>query len=100
MKRVAAKVAMYKAVRTWPRPPPPTSWVPVALSSELATVAVEHGYADEGGNLAAIQFAQLGLFGAKHTGQNRTHTRHAPQQGVQLLPSRLAMSWLARGAPS
>ena len=51
---MAVKVAMYRAVRAWARPPPPTAWVPGALASELATVAVERGYADEGGNLAAI----------------------------------------------
>ena len=57
--RVAVKVAMYRAVRTCARPPPPTTWVPGALASELAPGAVERGDADEGRDLATVQLARV-----------------------------------------
>ena len=87
---------MYRAVRTCARPPPPTAWVPGALASELATVAVEWGDADEGRDLAAVQLARApsgcGEFGQEHTGQDRTDTGHALQQGVLLLPGGMSLA--------
>ena len=59
-----------------------------ALASELATVSVERSGADEGRDLVAVQLTQLREFGQEHAGQDRTHTRHALQQGILLLPGR------------
>ena len=83
---------MYRAVCTWARPPPPTAWVPGTLASELATIAVERGDADEGGDLAAVQLAQLREFRQEHAGQDRTHTGHALQQGILLLPGGMGLA--------
>ena len=63
-----------------------------ALASELATVAVERGHAHEGGDLAAVQLAQLGQFGQEHAGQDRTDTGHALQQGILLLPGGMSLA--------
>ncbi len=67
-----------------------------AGASELATVAVERGDADEGRDLAAVQLARApsgcGEFGQEHAGQDRTHTRHALQQGILLLPGGMGLA--------
>ena len=85
---VAVKVAMYRAGRTWARPPPPTTWVPGALASELATVAVERGHADEGGDLAAVQWARVPLVHVSETDPEpgAPWARHA-RYSQGLLPS-------------
>ena len=91
-------------MRTWARPPPPTTWVPGAPASELATVAVERGHADEGRDLAAVQLARApsgcGEFGQEHAGRDWTDTGHALQQGILLLPGGMGLALALQLAPA
>ena len=58
----------------------------------LATIAIEGRDADQGGNGAAVQPAELGQFGEQRTRRGRPDAGHAAQQILLHAPDRAGLN--------